>query len=248
MVDKLYQLTAHELRDLLKAKKASAVEIAKSFIDRIDKVEERVKAYMTVTPEIALSLGMHHITAISSDIQRTDAFLAGVLGLRRVKMTTNFDDPGSAHWYWGVGDGQPGTVITYFGRDPLREPMVRSGAGQTHHYALAVPDDATQLECRERLLAAGLQVTPVLDRVYFRSIYTRDPDGHIVELATAGPGFLVDEDSDSLGRSLKLPPWLEARRPEIEGALHPLRTLGPLRAPGVVAEAEAPGATEGVTR
>ncbi|MFM8320844.1 MAG: VOC family protein [Chloroflexota bacterium] len=175
-----------------------------------------------ITPGMALDLGMHHITAIGSDIQRTHAFFGELLGMRRVKMTANFDDPGSAHWYWGAGDGQPGTILTYFERDPQREPPARLGAGQTHHFALAVKDEAEQLAWREKLLQAGLRVSPVMDRVYFKSIYTNDPDGHIVELATAGPGFLVDEDEAHLGETLRLPPWLEAQRREIEAGLHPL--------------------------
>ena len=142
--------------------------------------------------------------------------------MRRVKMTNNFDDPNSAHWYWGVGDGRPGTLITYFERDPRKEPRMRMGAGQTHHFALAVADDQTQLEWRERLLRAGLRVTPVLDRIYFKSIYTNDPDGHIVELATVGPGFAVDEASADLGTRLQLPPWLEPHRAEIASGLRPL--------------------------
>ncbi|HUS16662.1 MAG TPA: glyoxalase, partial [Chloroflexia bacterium] len=109
-----------------------------------------------------------------------------------------------------------------FGRNPARERAVRMGAGQTHHWALAVPDEETQLACREMLLASGLAVTPVLDRVYFRSIYMNDPDGHIVELATAGPGFAVDEDPSSLGTSLQLPAWLENQRPAISHHLRPL--------------------------
>jgi glyoxalase family protein len=175
-----------------------------------------------ITSSMALTHGLHHITAISSDIERTHAFLSGLLGLRRVKMTSNFDDPDSAHWYWGVGDGAPGTVVTYFGRDAAREPRARYGAGQTHHYALSVPNEAAQLAWRERLLEAGLRVSPVMDRVYFKSIYTQDPDGHIVELATTGPGFAVDETPDALGTSLQLPPWLEAKRAEIAGRLKAL--------------------------
>jgi glyoxalase family protein len=96
------------------------------------------------------------------------------------------------------------------------------GAGQTHHFALAVADEAAQLEWREKLLRAGLRVSPVMDRVYFKSIYTNDPDGHIVELATLGPGFTFDEDVAGLGTALKLPPWLEANRPQIERQLKPL--------------------------
>jgi glyoxalase family protein len=68
-----------------------------------------------------------------------------------------------------------------------------------------------------------VRVSPVMDRIYFKSIYTSDPDGHIVELATAGPGFAVDEDPARLGRSLKLPPWLETHRREIERGLKPLQ-------------------------
>jgi glyoxalase family protein len=175
-----------------------------------------------IGPEMALSQGMHHITAIGSNIQRTHAFFGELLGMRRVKMTSNFDDPGSAHWYWGVGEGGPGTLVTYFERDPAREPRAHFGAGQTHHFALALPDEDAQLQWRETLIQAGLQVTPVLDRVYFKSIYTRDPDGHIVELATAGPGFGVDEPRDTLGQALKLPPWLEDQRAEIEAQLRPV--------------------------
>jgi glyoxalase family protein len=144
--------------------------------------------------------------------------------MRRVKMTSNFDNPNSAHWYWGIGDGRPGTLITYFERDRARERRMRMGAGQTHHFALAVPDEETQLVWREKLIKAGVRVTPVLDRVYFKSIYMNDPDGHIVELATAGPGFAVDEPVADLGQSLKLPPWLEKNRAEIEQVLQPITT------------------------
>jgi glyoxalase family protein len=183
-----------------------------------------------ITADMALSHGMHHITAIGKTIEFTDAFFGELLGMRRVKMTSNFDDPTSAHWYWGVGDGRPGTLITYFERDPAREPRARMGAGQTHHFALAVPDEETQLAFRERLLRAGRRVSPVMDRVYFKGIYTNDPDGHIVELATAGPGFAVDEPVEALGQTLKLPPWLEPNRESIAGRLRPL-TAPAWRAP-----------------
>lgn len=176
----------------------------------------------TITPGMALSRGMHHITAIGANIERTQGFFGDLLGMRRVKMTDNFDDAGSAHWYWGVGDGRPGTLVTYFERNPYKSRRARMGAGQTHHYALAVADEAAQLEWRERLQAAGVPVSPVMDRVYFKSIYTRDPDGHIVELATVGPGFAIDEPIETLGTGLMLPPWLEGNRSEIERTLRPI--------------------------
>jgi glyoxalase family protein len=181
-----------------------------------------------ITAEMALLQGMHHITAISSDIERTHGFYHDVLGMRRVKMTSNFDDPNSAHWYWGVGDGQPGTLITYFERK--QEQRAQFGAGQTHHIAFAVPDEQEQLEWRKRLLRAGYPVSEVRDRVYFKSIYSRDPNGHIVELATVGPGFTADEDAASLGTKLMLPPWLERSRSALAGSLTPL-TAKPWQAP-----------------
>lgn len=183
-----------------------------------------------ITADMALMEGMHHITAIGSDIQQTQAFFGDLLGMRRVKMTSNFDDPKSAHWYWGVGDGRPGTLITYFERDPAKERRARMGAGQTHHFALAVPNEETQLEWQDKLHRAGLRVSPVMDRIYFKSIYTNDPDGHIVELATAGPGFPVDEEVAELGQNLRLPPWLEAHRTDIERRLQPIH-LTPWRKP-----------------
>ncbi len=175
-----------------------------------------------ITPDMALSHGMHHISAISSNIERTNAFYSDLLGMRRVKMTSNFDDPNSAHWYWGVGDGQPGTLITYFERKPARTRRAQMGIGLTHHFALAVPDEDTQLEWRDKIIRAGYPVSEVRDRIYFKSIYTRDPDGHIVELATVGPGFLVDENVTTLGQRLQLPPWEEVNRSQIERVLRPL--------------------------
>jgi glyoxalase family protein len=128
-----------------------------------------------------------------------------------------------------VDENRPGlqsafrATITYFERSPERERRARFGAGQTHHYALAIADEDSQLSWREKLIQAGLPVSPVMDRVYFKSIYTRDPDGHIVELATLGPGFTVDEEATSLGQSLQLPPWLEDQRNAIEQTLHPVK-------------------------
>lgn len=175
-----------------------------------------------ITPDMALLHGIHHITAISSDIERTHALFGDVLGMRLVKRTSNFDDPTSAHWYWGVGDGRPGTLITYFERKRPEDGPVEMGAGQTHHFALAVADEETLLEWRETLVRAMLPVSPVRDRVYFKSVYSRDPDGHIVELATAGPGFAIDEQPEALGTKLMLPPWIEANRAAIGRNLQPI--------------------------
>ncbi len=177
-----------------------------------------------ITAGMALSAGMHHISAISSDLNRTAGFYEGLLGLQRVKMTANYDAPDASdaqHWYWSTSrDARPGTLVTYFEHDPKKTHRARMGAGQTHHFALAVENDDEQLAWREKLVKAGLRVSPVMDRSYFHSIYTSDPDGHIVELATLNPGFAVDEPVSELGATLKLPDWLEPHRAEISAGLH----------------------------
>ena len=123
-------------------------------------------------------LGIHHVTAMAGDPRRNLAFYSKVLGLRLVKKTVNFDDPGTYHLYYG-----------------------------------------DEVAWRERLVRAGLNVTPVLDRQYFQSIYFREPGGVLFEIATDPPGFLIDESPERLGTALKLPPWLESQRGRIEQAL-----------------------------
>jgi glyoxalase family protein len=167
--------------------------------------------------------GIHHITAIASNIDHTTAFYTDTLGMRLIKKTLNYDDLTAPHYYFSVGDGKPGTIITYFGYNHRQMRRGRVGAGMTHHFAFAVKDDEAQLEWREKLAAKGVQATPVFDRKYFKSIYFNDPDGHILEIATVGPGFLVDEPADTLGTRLSLPAWLEPERQSIEPALTPIR-------------------------
>ena len=174
------------------------------------------------TPEMRIDR-FHHITAIASDAARTTAFWTETLGLRLVKQTVNFDDPSSPHLYFGVGDGAPGTIITYFAYPPGQMPYAQVGAGMTHHFALEVESDEAQREWQERLNRAGVPTTPVLDQTYFKSIYFQDPDGHILEIATRGPGFAVDEAPAELGSDLRLPPSLEPQRERIVAALTPLR-------------------------
>jgi glyoxalase family protein len=132
--------------------------------------------------------GLHHVTAIGTRIEGTEAFVAGRLGMRRVKRTNNFDDVGSFHWYWGVGGGAPGTLVTYFDRSPDRERPVRMGAGQLAHYAVAADADAVA-PLGAALAAAGLPASPPgafgPDAARFRALATRDPDGHPVVVAAA---------------------------------------------------------------
>ena len=96
------------------------------------------------------------------------------------------------------------------------------GAGSVHHIAFRAPDDAAQRVWRDELKAMPLNVTPVLDRTYFHSIYFREPGGVLFEIATDPPGFALDESIESLGEALKLPSWLEPKRNFIEKALPPI--------------------------
>lgn len=304
--------------------------------------------------------GIHHITAIAGDPQKNVDFYSGTLGLRLIKVTVNFDDPGTYHLYYGDGVGTPGTIITFFpwpkaprGRhgtgqvaatsfaippdalefwidrlegqgvthqkvserfgdpslsfidpdgmrveltvssaaiaeranlngpvpaqyairgfhsatlmeagyrktaDLLTETLgfrligqdgnrfryaVASGApgsivdvvcapeerhghvlvGCVHHIAWRTVDDENQANWLAELIRLGHDVSPVMDRKYFHSIYFREPGGILFEIATDPPGFTVDEPLDALGSSLVLPPWLESSREEMRQILPPL--------------------------
>jgi len=297
-------------------------------------------------------LGLHHVTAFAGDARTNLDFYTQVMGLRLIKRTVNFDDPGTYHFYFGDAEGTPGSILTFFpwptapprrngagqaagvsfsiprnaldawidrlkragvgvvhrayrfeqefiefsdphglkielfasapeSDDPsilrlhsptlceaveertaeilrntlgfscvsregdrtrfdllsvrdqsanrlhtsstldiLSMPGVERGrisSGVVHHIAWRVADEVEQLQWRAKLIDAGLRVTRVIDRQYFKSIYFREPGGVLFEIATDGPGFFVDEPE--LGVSLKLPPWLEPIRESIERRL-----------------------------
>lgn len=301
-------------------------------------------------------LGLHHITAIADNAKRNLDFYTKVLGLRLVKRTVNFDDPGTYHFYFGNEKGEPGTILTFFpwegiGRgvqgtgmathigyavppgslpfwkdrldthrvafveneifgekliefkDPdglqlqFIEPNIeddrkawtttditsqqalkgfhnvtlslkcadptlkvltdilgysvreheneryrlktdsittahtvdivenpdlsygRNAGGTNHHVAFRVKDDDILMEYREKVLSAGLDITPKINRDYFFSLYFREPGGVLFELATDNPGFTVDEPLESLGTALKLPKQYESYRAQIEESL-----------------------------
>src|SRR5687767_11739066 len=149
-------------------------------------------------------VGLHHISLICADAQRTIDFYTQVLGLRLVKQTVNFDDPGSYHLYFGDELGRPGSAVTFF--EWRRAVRGHPGLGGTHHFALAVADYDGLQQWKRRLTDQGLEVDGPLDRHYFRSIYFNDPDGTIVEIATLGPGWAIDEPADRLGQVMIAPP------------------------------------------
>jgi len=124
--------------------------------------------------------GIHHVTLLVADAERSLAFYRNVLGLRLVKQTVNEDDRSARHFIFGDEDRSLLTCLEY---PDLDEGKV--GRGSTHHFALAVESDAELAAWKGYLDEKAIPTTAVMDRGDFRSIYLRDPDGHIVEIATA---------------------------------------------------------------
>lgn len=158
--------------------------------------------------------GLHHVTLAVEATDRTTKLMTDTLGFRHVGETE-----GRARF--AAGEGRPGDLVDVVGAAGF--PRGNLGVGTVHHVAFRVPNEDAQLAVREAVAALGYNVTPVLDRNYFRSIYFREPGGVLFEIATDPPGFAADEDPDHLGEDLKLPPWLENNREHIEAALPPLR-------------------------
>jgi catechol 2,3-dioxygenase-like lactoylglutathione lyase family enzyme len=132
--------------------------------------------------------GLHHITLLCADVERSLAFYRNLLGMRLVKQTVNEDDRRARHFFFGDEEGRPGTLITCLEYPDLEEGTV--GRGSTHHFALAVESEAELAAWRDYLISRGISVTDVMDRTYFKSIYLRDPDGHILEIAAGVDGLV----------------------------------------------------------
>ena len=119
-----------------------------------------------------------------------------------------------------TGGGGPDAIL-----DVIESPDAPAGEesiGTVHHVAWRTPDDGAQVAWRERLLDAGRNVTSVIDRWYFTSIYFREPGGVLFEIATDSPGFTIDEPAEKLGTTLSLPPWFQVRRDRLDDILPPI--------------------------
>jgi len=173
----------------------------------VDVPDEPLRARHPEIPEEHALQGFDGVRAYASD----PAASAGLLG-----STLNFteDAPSS----WSARGELRGSFYTY-DEAPV-EPGIQGG-GSVHHVAWATPMDEHEA-WRGRVAAAGMAVTPVIDRYYFKSIYFREPSGVLFEIATLGPGFDVDEPLEHLGESLALPPNYEHLRAELEKELTPL--------------------------
>jgi glyoxalase family protein len=154
--------------------------------------------------------GLHSVTMTLASPPATIAFMQDFLGFRvvnemdgRIRLAVNGGGPGQLMEIDAAPDAE----------------RAKNGLGTVHHVAMAIGTADEQLRLREELIRAGVKVTEIRDRQYFQSIYFREPGGVLFEVATMQPGFAVDEAPDALGRALKLPPWEEPNRPEIEAGL-----------------------------
>lgn len=161
-------------------------------------------------PEKYAIRGFRGVTLSEQTSGPTIALLSDVLGFGKVA-----EDAGLSRYESPLG--KPGSILDVIGLPEIPRGVVR--AGSVHHIAWRTRSDEAQKSWREVLTGTGLQVTPVIDRKYFHSIYFREPGGVLFEIATDPPGFAVDESLSELGTRLMLPPWLEATRSEVEQAL-----------------------------
>jgi glyoxalase family protein len=168
-------------------------------------------------PEAAIT-GLSAVTLNVRRPERTIALLKNVLGFRESDMQGN----GLDGLWLETGAGGPGAQVRVVAADPALPFGGYTGSGGVHHVAFRVADAETQRLWHEHLVAAGLPVSDIINRFYFRSIYFREPGGVLFEIATDGPGFAADEDAAHLGERLSLPPFLEPQRRQIEAGLRPL--------------------------
>ena len=149
----------------------------------------------------------------------TDALLTGVLNMRAAREYADPGQPGTTVHVFEMGGGGAHAELHVAVQPGL--PIARQGAGGVHHVAFRTPD-ADYHAWTDRLRVHGVPNSGEVDRFWFRSLYLREPNGVLFEIATEGPGFGVDEDASSLGEKVVLPPFLEPRRSEILAQLEPI--------------------------
>ena len=150
----------------------------------------------------------------------TDAVLTEVLRMRQVRDYPDPENRGCTIHVYEMGEGGPHAELHVAVQPDL--PIVRLGAGGVHHVAFRTPNDEEYAGWQERLRDLRVANSGPVDRYYFRSLYFREPNGILFEIATDGPGFGVDEAIETLGEAVALPPFLESRRSEIVTNLQPI--------------------------
>lgn len=162
--------------------------------------------------------GFHSVTLLESELVPTARFLEQALGFRPAG-----EDAG--RFRFETGGGGAGAVVNVL-HDP-EAPRGEEAVGTVHHVAWRARDDEHELAWRQQVIDAGREITPVINRKYFHSVYFREPGGVLFEIATDGPGFTVDEAPDALGSSLQLPPQYEDRRDNLNFNLPPITVPTP---------------------
>ena len=157
--------------------------------------------------------GLHSVTLLEEVLERTESVLVDTLGFRQVGEEEN-------RFRYEAEKGAAGTIVDIVSRPDSKRGFV--SVGTVHHVAFRALDDEHQKDLRQEILKADLNVTQVINRNYFHSIYFREHGGVLFEVATDQPGFAIDESPEKLGTSLALPPWLENSRAEIEKNLPPV--------------------------
>ena len=176
-------------------------------------VEERTGWTQGPVPKEHAIRGFHSVTLLEKVLERTETVLVDTLGFRQVGEEED-------RFRYVAGNGRAGTIVDILSR-PKAQPGFVS-VGTVHHVAFRASDDPHQKALRQEIVQADLNVTDVINRNYFHSIYFREHGGVLFEVATDQPGFAIDESPEQLGTALALPPWLEASRAEIEKNLPPV--------------------------
>jgi glyoxalase family protein len=164
--------------------------------------------------------GLGPIVMSVPDLRPTDVVLTGVMGMRPVREYPSTDDAGGTVHVYEMGEGGPHAEL-HVAVQPGLAPA-RLGAGGVHHVAFRTPTEEEYHAWFDRLRLMGVQNSGEIDRYYFRSLYFREPNGVLFEIATDGPGFAVDEDPATLGEHVVLPPFLEPQRARIVANLKPI--------------------------
>jgi glyoxalase family protein len=161
--------------------------------------------------------GLGPIVLTVHELSRTAFVLTEVMNMRRVR---DYAAHGAEIHVFEMGEGGPAAELHVIEAKDL--PEARQGAGGVHHVAFRTPDEEQYHAWAQRLNELGVRNSGEIDRFYFRSLYFREPNGILFEIATDGPGFATDEPMATLGEKLSLPPFLEPRRARIEAGLKPL--------------------------
>lgn len=157
--------------------------------------------------------GLHSVELSERAIEPTAGMLTNLLG-----MSVASEKSGRANF--AMAEGDSGARVEIVGG--IQDSGLQAG-GTVHHVAFRAPDLPTMEQWQLELTERGVPVTQILDRQYFKSIYFREPGGVLFEIATDDPGFAIDEPLLELGKKLRLPPWLEPNRAQIEANLIPIK-------------------------